>query len=106
MPFDLIAFVSLPQAKNTEHDAPYWRGPIWINLNYLTVRALEHYAALPGPHQARAAELAPRLRTNLVNNVFAQYRDTGYIWEQVRSTRGWEGGRESTGDGFAENEWI
>lgn len=71
------------QARNTEHDAPYWRGPIWINLNYLTVRALEHYAKHRGPHQKRAADLAQRLRSNLIKNVFQQYQKTGYVWEQV-----------------------
>lgn len=72
------------QANNREHDPPYWRGPIWINLNYLTVRALEHYGKVTGPHQKRAAELAQRLRINLINNIHKQYQATGYIWEQVR----------------------
>jgi mannosyl-oligosaccharide glucosidase len=83
------------QARNTEHDAPYWRGPIWINLNYLTVRALEHYAKHPGPHQKRAADLAQRLRSNLIKNVFQQYQKTGYVWEQV-----------GVGHGVAEDAWF
>lgn len=74
--------------RNTEHDAPYWRGPIWINVNYLAVRALHHYGNTEGPHQEKAAALYRELRTNIINNVFRQYVDTGYIWEQYSDNTG------------------
>lgn len=74
--------------RNTEHDAPYWRGAIWININYLAVRALHHYGKLEGPYQEKAADLYQELRTNLINNVYRQYTDTGYIWEQYNDSTG------------------
>lgn len=74
--------------RNTEHDAPYWRGAIWININYLAVRALHHYSHLKGPYQEQAAALYQELRTNLINNVYRQYLDTGYIWEQYNDGTG------------------
>lgn len=74
--------------RNTEHDAPYWRGPIWININYLAVRALHYYGNTEGPHQEKAAALYRELRTNIINNVFRQFLDTGYIWEQYNDNTG------------------
>ncbi|KAJ1212034.1 hypothetical protein NDU88_007378 [Pleurodeles waltl] len=73
---------------NTEHDGPYWRGPIWININYLAVRALRHYAGVDGPYREQAANLYQELRANLIGNVYRQYMETGYIWEQYNDSTG------------------
>ena len=40
----LSANASLYMRHNTQHDAPYWRGPVWANINYLALAALHHYA--------------------------------------------------------------
>lgn len=74
--------------RNTEYDAPYWRGPIWININYLAVRALHHYSNTEGPYKEKAAALYKELRTNIINNVYRQYVETGYIWEQYNDSTG------------------
>ncbi|XP_028833404.1 mannosyl-oligosaccharide glucosidase [Denticeps clupeoides] len=73
---------------NTEHDPPYWRGAVWINMNYLAVRALHYYGNAEGPYQERAAAIYQELRTNIINNVYRQYVDTGYIWEQYNDGTG------------------
>jgi mannosyl-oligosaccharide glucosidase len=73
---------------NTEHDAPYWRGQIWINLNYLTLRALKHYSSTAGPHQAAAGQAYAELRANLLRNLAGQYYSTGYLWEQYDDADG------------------
>lgn len=73
---------------NTEHDPPYWRGAIWINMNYLAVRALHHYSHVEGPYKTKAAELYKELRQNLINNMILQYYKTGYIWENYNDKTG------------------
>uniref|UniRef100_A0A4W3HCB2 mannosyl-oligosaccharide glucosidase n=1 Tax=Callorhinchus milii TaxID=7868 RepID=A0A4W3HCB2_CALMI len=74
--------------RNTEYDPPYWRGPVWINMNYLAVRALHHYSKQQGPFQAVAASLYQELRTNLITNLYKQYVQTGYLWEQYNDSTG------------------
>ncbi|XP_065186679.1 mannosyl-oligosaccharide glucosidase-like [Sycon ciliatum] len=75
-------------ADNTEHDKPYWRGAIWININYLCVRSLHHYGQMKGPHQRKARALYRLLRKNLISNIFKQYQQTGFIWEQYDDLTG------------------
>ncbi|KAI0807266.1 glycoside hydrolase [Fomes fomentarius] len=61
----------------------YWKGPIWIQMNYLALSALHKtYAAQEGPHQQRAQEIYAELRKNVIDNVHKEYVRTGYVWEQ------------------------
>lgn len=78
---------SLYQTHNTEHDPPYWRGAIWIHMNYLALEALKHYSQ-SGPYASLAAELHQSLRNRVVNNVVEQYHRTGFLWEQYDDTTG------------------
>ena len=61
--------------------ASVWKTMCQINLNFLTVRALEYYSKEEGPYQKECAELFQTLRANLIRNVFDNYRRTGFIWE-------------------------
>ncbi|KAI9736854.1 MAG: Processing alpha glucosidase I [Claussenomyces sp. TS43310] len=66
----------------------YWRGPIWMNMNYLAVRELLKVARSPGPHAEKAADLYNRLRHNLVETVYKSWKDTGFAWEQYNPETG------------------
>uniref|UniRef100_A0A8C5KJ35 Mannosyl-oligosaccharide glucosidase n=1 Tax=Jaculus jaculus TaxID=51337 RepID=A0A8C5KJ35_JACJA len=74
--------------RNSEHDPPYWRGAVWLNINYLALGALHYYGHLEGPHQAQAAKLHNELRANVVKNVWRQYEATGFLWEQYSDQDG------------------
>jgi len=83
---------------NTEHDAPYWRGSIWINCNYLAISALDYYSKVEGPHQKLAGEIYTKLRKNVIDNIVSEYWRTGYIWEHYNDVTGYgEGTHPFTG---------
>ncbi|XP_021699725.1 mannosyl-oligosaccharide glucosidase GCS1 [Aedes aegypti] len=79
---------TLYMERNTEHDPPYWRGQIWININYLVLSALNHYRNKTGPHKALAQEIYSELRKNIITNMYRQYQRTGYVWENYRDDTG------------------
>ncbi|KAM0934900.1 putative mannosyl-oligosaccharide glucosidase [Dioscorea sansibarensis] len=72
---------SMYMKRNTEHDPPYWRGPIWINMNYMILSALHHYSQEDGPYKVRAKAIYDELRSNLIRNVVRNYYETGFLWE-------------------------
>ncbi|KAK3166350.1 hypothetical protein QOZ80_1AG0044680 [Eleusine coracana subsp. coracana] len=90
---------SIYMKRNTEHDPPYWRGAIWINMNYMILSALHHYAHEDGPYKGRAGELYEKLRSNLIRNIAQNYHETGFFWEnydQKNKGKG-KGARSFTG---------
>ncbi|GFF35755.1 probable mannosyl-oligosaccharide glucosidase [Aspergillus lentulus] len=66
----------------------YWRSPIWMPINYLVVKNLYDIATTSGPHQEQAREMYSSLRKNLVENVFRQWKETGFAWEQYNPETG------------------
>nr|AIG56123.1 secreted protein [Achlya hypogyna] len=75
---------------NAPGDAPYWRGAIWINLNYLALESLQHYAAQAADADVRAAFAATyaRLREVVVGTIVNEYKVTGYFHEQYNDKTG------------------
>jgi mannosyl-oligosaccharide glucosidase len=75
---------------NAEGDNPYWRGPIWVNANYLALSALHYYGSGPGtgPHQDHALRLYRELRRNIMATVVGGFQSTGFFWEQYDDSTG------------------
>jgi len=66
----------------------YWRGPIWININYLILASLQNNYINDGFYKNEVKDIYTRLRTNLVGNIIRNYRSNGYIWEQYNPLDG------------------
>lgn len=57
----------------------YWTGPIWINLNFMFLRALKlKYIDLVG---AEARDFYEELRLDLIENIAKEFKRTGKLWE-------------------------
>ncbi|PQQ16299.1 mannosyl-oligosaccharide glucosidase GCS1 [Prunus yedoensis var. nudiflora] len=79
---------SLYMKYNTEHDAPYWRGPIWMNMNYMILSSLHHYSGVDGPYREKARTIYEDLRGNLIRNVVQNYHKNGFFREQYDQRNG------------------
>lgn len=65
---------------NAPGDAAYWRGPIWININFLALRALRYYSTAEGPGKERAGEMYSALRMNVLGAVHKEFEKSGDLW--------------------------
>ncbi|CEM25414.1 unnamed protein product [Vitrella brassicaformis CCMP3155] len=80
----------------------YWRSNVWININFLALRAIKKYylldreeggsgdVTLPGPLRASMDRLYWELRERLVATIMTAYEKQGYMYESYheRSGRG------------------
>lgn len=75
--------------RNTEHDPPYWRGSVWLNINYLALKSLDYYSKQEGPFKERAKVIYGELKMNLINNVYNQYKARNYLFENYDDQTGY-----------------
>ncbi|CAB4480583.1 glycoside hydrolase [Rhizophagus irregularis] len=67
----------------------YWRGNVWMNINYLVLSSLyKNYAAIEGPYKEKAKTIYKELRINIIENVYKEFERTGYVWEQYSEDTG------------------
>lgn len=69
----------------------YWRSPIWVPMNYLIIKQLREVASsddTPKDVKTKAAKMYNELRVNLVKNVYEQWKETGFAWEQYDPATG------------------
>ena len=69
-------------------DENYWRGPIWINMNYLLLHSLHRNYVKSGPYKDLASKIYKELRQKIVSNVYEDYERSGYVWEQYSCDTG------------------
>lgn len=73
-------------------DENYWRGPIWMNINYLVLEALKFYypevVSKDKKALTPAKKLYQALKQNLIDTVFHNWKKTGYCYEQFNPNTG------------------
>ncbi|KRX02144.1 Six-hairpin glycosidase-like protein [Pseudocohnilembus persalinus] len=72
----------------------YWRGNIWLPINYMILRGIKlHYK-----ENKELQEIFVKTSQNLINNIYEQWEKTGYIYENYDLQTGvGKGGHPFTG---------
>jgi len=60
----------------------YWRGKVWININYLALAALHRHTHTHAHTTRAAADTYHTLRANLIDTITASYEKKGFLFEQ------------------------
>jgi len=74
-PYGLASLTKQDELYGKEDN--YWRGPIWINLNYLILRGIKLYYF----DNEYARQTYYKLRENLINNISKEWKERGYFFE-------------------------
>lgn len=66
----------------------YWRGKVWMNINYLCLDALKHYypestvgKTTESKNELPVTRLYRELKNNLIENVYKVWKETGFCYE-------------------------
>eukprot|EP01064_Diplonema_japonicum_P023392 TRINITY_DN33811_c0_g1_i1.p1 TRINITY_DN33811_c0_g1~~TRINITY_DN33811_c0_g1_i1.p1 ORF type:complete len:960 (+),score=176.40 TRINITY_DN33811_c0_g1_i1:53-2932(+) len=71
--------------ENAPGDAPYWRGALWMNMNYLALEGLKQYS-LEGSQTAAAMHTS--LSRRISSTVVDSYSKTGFLFEHYDDING------------------
>ena len=90
-PYGIRSLSQTDEFYGTEEN--YWRSPIWVNMNYLIIRSLYQAAtstdsSAPKKVKEQARKIYVDLRKNLCENVYKQWKETGFAWEQYNPETG------------------
>ena len=66
----------------------YWRGPIWMPINYLLLQVLDTKYTKHGLYKEKSKQIYKELRSNIIENVYKVNAATGYVWEQYSCDTG------------------
>lgn len=85
-PYGLRSLSSTSKFFKTKEN--YWRGAIWINMNYLAVSSLNYYSKTNSPWAQDCAALAKVISDRVIAVIVREYETSGFIHENYDSETG------------------
>ncbi|KAK9455596.1 glycoside hydrolase [Dipodascopsis uninucleata] len=72
-------------------DENYWRGSIWINMNYLALKSMSDYYSMSSGDsnlQSLLSDVYSGLRKDIIDTVYNEYVRSNFMWEQYNEADG------------------